>query len=65
MSNPIPDPAQPIGNVTLVDDFLPPPDQLVPQKTTINASSGFAYMLKHSIDKTLTKINTRFMHRFK
>ena len=32
MNRTIPDPAEPIGNVTIVDDFLPPPEQLLPKK---------------------------------
>jgi antitoxin MazE len=28
MENITPDPAEPIGNVTMVEDFLPPPEQL-------------------------------------
>ncbi len=32
MSNTIPDPAKPIGEVTIVKDFLPPPEQLRPKK---------------------------------
>ena len=29
MNSTIPDPAEPIGNVTIVDDFLPSPEQLL------------------------------------
>lgn len=32
MKNTTPDPAEPIGEVTIVNDFLPPPEQLVPKK---------------------------------
>jgi predicted DNA binding CopG/RHH family protein len=41
MSNTTPDPAQPLGSATLVDDFLPPPDQLVPKKTTVRVTMEF------------------------
>ncbi|MGB3202544.1 MAG: hypothetical protein WBA99_16680 [Nodosilinea sp.] len=41
MSNTIPDPAEPMGEVTLVQDFLPPPEQLVPKKTTVRVTMEF------------------------
>lgn len=34
MKNITPDPAEPIGEVTIVNDFLPSPDELVPKKNT-------------------------------
>jgi len=47
MSNTIPDPAKPIGEVTIVQDFLPPPEQLVPKKTTVRITMEFT---QESID---------------
>lgn len=47
MSSTIPDPAEPIGNVTIVDDFLPPPEQLVPKKNTVRLTLDFT---KESIE---------------
>jgi hypothetical protein len=44
---PIPDPAEPMGNVTIVDDFLPPPEQLVPKKNTVRLTLDFT---KESIE---------------
>ena len=41
MNRTIPDPAEPIGNVTIVDDFLPPPEQLVPKKNTVRLTLDF------------------------
>jgi hypothetical protein len=38
MKNTTHDPAKPIGKVTLVKDFLPPPSQLVPQKNTVSVT---------------------------
>jgi hypothetical protein len=35
MKNTIPDPAEPIGEDTIVADFLPPPEQLIPKKSTV------------------------------
>ncbi len=47
MNNTTPDPARPIGNVTIVEDFLPPPEQLVPKKNTVKVTMEFS---KESID---------------
>ena len=47
MSSTIPDPAEPIGNVTIVDDFLPSPEQLVPKKNTVRLTLDFT---KESIE---------------
>ncbi len=47
MNNKIPDPAEPIGEVTIVKDFLPPPEQLIPKKTTVRVTMEFT---KESID---------------
>ncbi|NET54966.1 MAG: hypothetical protein F6K47_01795, partial [Symploca sp. SIO2E6] len=47
MSNTIPDPAEPIGNVTIVKDFLPPPEQLVPKTNTVRVTMEFT---KESIE---------------
>ncbi len=47
MNNKIPDPAEPIGEVTIVKDFLPPPEQLVPKKTTVRVTMEFT---KESIE---------------
>lgn len=47
MSNTIPDPAEPIGEVTLVNDFLPPPEALVPKKKTVRVTMEFT---QESID---------------
>jgi predicted DNA binding CopG/RHH family protein len=41
MSNTTSDPAQPIGEVTIVNDFLPPPEQLIPKKTTVRVTMEF------------------------
>jgi hypothetical protein len=38
MKRTIHDPAKPIGDVTIVEDFLPPPEQLVPKQATILAT---------------------------
>ncbi len=47
MSNTIPDPAEPIGEVTLVNDFLPSPEALVPKKKTVRVTMEFT---QESID---------------
>ena len=47
MNNTTPDPAEPIGNVTIVKDFLPSPEQLVPKKNTVRVTMEFT---KESID---------------
>jgi predicted DNA binding CopG/RHH family protein len=47
MSNTIPDPAEPIGELTIVEDFLPPPEELVPRKTTVRVTMEFT---KESIE---------------
>ena len=47
MNSIIPDPAEPIGNVTIVDDFLPPLEQLVPKKNTVRLTLDFT---KESIE---------------
>lgn len=47
MNNTTPDPAYPIGDVTIVRDFLPPPEQLVPKKTTVRVTMEFT---KESIE---------------
>jgi hypothetical protein len=47
MKSTIPDPAEPMGNVTIVDDFLPPPEQLVPKKNTVRLTLDFT---KESIE---------------
>ena len=41
MNNTISDPARPIGNVTIVEDFLPPVNQLVPKQKTITITMEF------------------------
>ena len=41
MNNITPDPAEPIGEITLVKDFLPSPEQLVPRKTTVRVTMEF------------------------
>ena len=41
MNNTIPDPAEPIGNVTIVEDFLPPVNQLVPRQKTVTVTMEF------------------------
>jgi predicted DNA binding CopG/RHH family protein len=41
MKNTIPDPAEPIGEVTIVADFLPPPEQLIPKKSTVRVTMEF------------------------
>ncbi|MDJ0582767.1 hypothetical protein [Crocosphaera sp.] len=47
MNNKIPDPAEPIGEVTIVKDFLPPPEELIPKKTTVRVTMEFT---KESIE---------------
>ncbi len=47
MKNTTSDPAEPIGNVTIVKDFLPSPDQLVPKKNTVRVTMEFT---KESIE---------------
>ena len=47
MSNTIPDPAEPIGEVTLVNYFLPSPEALVPKKKTVRVTMEFT---QESID---------------
>jgi predicted DNA binding CopG/RHH family protein len=47
MNNTIPDPAKPIGNVTIVQDFLLPREQLVPKKNTVRVTMEFT---KESIE---------------
>lgn len=39
--------AYPIGDVTIVGDFLPSPDQLIPKKTTVRVTMEFT---KESIE---------------
>jgi len=41
MKNITPDPAEPIGDLTIVKDFLPSPEQLVPKKTTVRVTMEF------------------------
>ncbi len=41
MNNTTPDLAKPIGNVTIVKDFLPPPEELVPKKKTVRITMEF------------------------
>ncbi|WP_434685856.1 hypothetical protein [Pseudanabaena minima] len=41
MNNTMPDPAEPIGNVTIVKDFLPPVNQLVPKQKTVTITMEF------------------------
>ncbi len=41
MNNTIPDPAEPIGNVTIVKDFLPPVNQLIPRQKTVTITMEF------------------------
>ena len=38
MKNNIPDPAEPIGEVTIVHDFIPSPKELVPKKNTVRVT---------------------------
>ena len=47
MSSKIPNSAKPIGDVTLVPDFLPSPEALVPKKKTVRVTMEFT---KESID---------------
>jgi hypothetical protein len=47
MNSIIPDPAEPMGSVTIIDDFLPPPEQLVPKKNTVRLTLDFT---KESIE---------------
>ncbi|MEM9273176.1 MAG: hypothetical protein AAGA80_09475 [Cyanobacteria bacterium P01_F01_bin.143] len=47
MKNTTNDPAEPIGEVTIVEDFLPPPEQLVPKKNTVKVTMEFT---KESIE---------------
>lgn len=44
----------PIGAVTIVPDFLPPPEQLVPRKKTVRITMEFT---KESIDFFKQKAN--------
>jgi predicted DNA binding CopG/RHH family protein len=41
MKNITPDPAEPIVDLTIVKDFLPSPEQLVPRKTTVRVTMEF------------------------
>ncbi len=41
MNNTIPDPAEPIGTVTIVKDFLPPVNELVPRQKTVMITMEF------------------------
>jgi hypothetical protein len=41
MNNTIPDPAEPIGKVTIVEDFLPPVNQLIPRQKTVTITMEF------------------------
>ena len=47
MKNSTPDPAEPIGEVTIVNDFLPSPEELVPKKHTVRVTMEFT---KESIE---------------
>ena len=48
MNKKLPDPAKPIGEVTIVKDFLPPPEQLVPKKITV-------FLVKEFLQETIKK----------
>ncbi|AFZ45211.1 hypothetical protein PCC7418_3089 [Halothece sp. PCC 7418] len=41
MKNTTPDPAEPMGEVTIVNDFLPSPEELVPKKNTVRVTMEF------------------------
>ncbi|ANV83981.1 hypothetical protein AWQ21_06070 [Picosynechococcus sp. PCC 7003] len=41
MSNITPDPAKPIGEVTVVRDFLPAPEELIPKKNHVRVTMEF------------------------
>lgn len=41
MKNTTPDPAKPMGEVTIVNDFLPSPEELVPKKNTVRVTMEF------------------------
>ena len=41
MNKTILDPAEPIGNVTIVKDFLPPVNQLIPRQKTVTITMEF------------------------
>lgn len=47
MKNTTPNPAEPFGEVTIVDDFLPSPEELVPKKNTVWVTMEFT---KESIE---------------
>lgn len=47
MKNNTPDPAEPMGEVTIANDFLPSPKELVPKKNTVRVTMEFT---KESID---------------
>ena len=41
MNSKIPDPAEPIGDIKVVKDFLPSPKQLIPKKNTVRVTMEF------------------------
>ncbi|MEA5617481.1 hypothetical protein VB711_06465 [Cronbergia sp. UHCC 0137] len=41
MNKTTPDPAETIGDVTIIRDFLPPPEQLIPKKKTVLMTMEF------------------------
>ncbi|NJN71407.1 MAG: hypothetical protein HC799_00585 [Limnothrix sp. RL_2_0] len=41
MNNTMPDPAKPIGDVTIVQDFLPPVNELIPRGQTVTVTMEF------------------------
>ena len=41
MNSEMPDPAEPIGDIKVVKDFLPSPEQLTPKKNTVRVTMEF------------------------
>jgi predicted DNA binding CopG/RHH family protein len=60
MNNITPDPAVPIGEITLVKDFLPSPEQLVPRKTTVRVTMEFTQESIEFFKREATKHNASY-----
>ena len=62
MNNTTPDPAQPIGYVTIVDDFLPPPEQLVAKKKTVSVTIELSEESIRFLKKQAQSLNNSYQN---
>ncbi|MDJ0658172.1 MAG: hypothetical protein QNJ42_01645 [Crocosphaera sp.] len=60
MKNTNPDPAKPIGDVTIVADFLPSPEQLIPKKNTVKVTIEFTKESINFFKQEATRHNTSY-----